>query len=182
LISSGIYIAGWLNSSIHEFFEASAPAFSGGDFALITSIDSNTDLASLSGGAPELMPLLAEARPLGRGLLLPAKRLLEIDSRDQVFFGFDEVWFFPDQRVQPKPESLWLVGPARVDQMTLNKLADWMKANACLLALGDGEGLNFIAKARGVVRHLLGHSNSQPPPSPGADLVFEQEPSGEVSQ
>jgi hypothetical protein len=37
-----------------------------------------------------------------------------------------------------------------------------MSAHSCSLALGDGNGLNFVAKARGLVKYLLGHSLDQP--------------------
>src|SRR5262249_37149147 len=141
---------------------------------LITCLDSNSDLASLFGENPEFQSLFAQARPLGRGLFLPTKRLLEVESCERVFFGFDEVWFFPGERIEPKPESDGLLGPARIDQMTLNKLGAWMTAHSCSLALGDGEGLNFIVKAMGLVRPLLGHSNSQPVPTLRNELVFEE--------
>src|SRR5438876_4354724 len=89
------YIAGWLDSSIHDFFEVFPPTFNSMEYALITCLDSNPDPGSLIEKSPSLKPLTGEAHPLGRGLILPTKRLLEVESYDQVFFGFDEVWFFP---------------------------------------------------------------------------------------
>lgn len=44
----------------------------------------------------------------------------------------------------------------------MDELGDWMKRNSCSLGLGDGEGLNFVVKAHGLTRHLLGHSLNQP--------------------
>ena len=69
--------------------------------------------------------------------------------RDRLFFGFDEIWFFPSDRVAPKPESVWIVGPKRIDQTKLDRLGPWMSDTGCSLALGDGAGLNVIVKARG---------------------------------
>jgi hypothetical protein len=184
LVSYESYVAGWLDSSIHDFFEAFPSTFNSMEYALITSLDSNPDVASLVEKSSELKSLMATARPLGRGLLLPTKRLLEVESCDQVFFGFDEVWFFPGEKVEkvePKPETAWLVGPARIDQKTLNKLGVWMTAHSCSLAFGDGDGLNFIVKAKGLVRHLLGHSIRQPVPTLRSDFVFEEENAGESS-
>jgi hypothetical protein len=37
-----------------------------------------------------------------------------------------------------------------------------MIANGCSMALGDGEGLNILVRARGLVSHLFGHSINQP--------------------
>ena len=57
----------------------------------------------------------------------------------------------------------------------MNKLGKWMLANHCSLALGDGEGLNVIVKAMGLVRYLIGHSQSQSPPTPVHKPVIEME-------
>ena len=37
-----------------------------------------------------------------------------------------------------------------------------MTDNGCSLALGSGEGLNFVVRAHGLVRFLLGYSIEQP--------------------
>jgi hypothetical protein len=175
MVSYEDYVAGWLDSSIHDFLELFAAAPKSMDYALMTCLDSNPDLASLLDASPEFRSLMANARPLGRGLLLPTKELLEAESSDRVFFGFDEVWFFPSEKIEPKPEAVGLVGPARVDQRTLNRLGAWMTGSSCSLGIGDGEGLNFIVKARGLVRYLLGHSNDQAAPALRNDYLFEEE-------
>jgi hypothetical protein len=158
------YVAGWLDSSIHDFLEVLSPNLASTKYALITCLDSNLDPASLREKSPELKSISRETQPLGQGLLLPTELLLQADSRNQLLFGFDELWFFPSKRIEPKPDSAWLVGPARIDQMKLNKLGRWMSRSNCSLALGDGDGLNFIIKAQGLVKYLLGHSIEQPQP------------------
>jgi hypothetical protein len=40
-------------------------------------------------------------------------------------------------------------------------LLNWMGDNSCSLALGGGEGLNFVVRAHGLVRFLLGSSIEQ---------------------
>jgi hypothetical protein len=155
------YVAGWLDSSIHDFLSVFPRTSGKADYALITCLDSNCDPGSLLGNSPELASLAAPAQVLGTGLLLPTEMLLEAESRNRVFFGFDEIWFFPTKQVEPKPDSASLVGPARLSQTKLDKLGKWLSANTCTLALGDGDGLNFIVKARGLVKHLLGHSLGQ---------------------
>lgn len=156
------YIAGWLDSSIHDFLHAMATEEASTRYALITCLDSNFDPASLRGRSPELRSIANKSLTIGAGLLVSTERLLEADARSQIFFGFDELWFFPNQDVEPKPIAPTIVGPGRIDRARFTKLAKWMSRNACSLALGGGEGMNFIVKAHGLVRSLLGHSIEQP--------------------
>jgi hypothetical protein len=165
IVSYKDYVAGWLDSSIHDFLEVLSPNAAGAKYALITCLDSNPAPASLRDKSPELKLLANKLQLLGNGLLLPAELLLGIDPRHRIFFGFDEVWFFPNKNIEPKPPSLSLVGPARVTQARFNKLGKWMADNSCALGLGGGEGLNFAVRAHGLVRSLLGSSIEQPEPA-----------------
>jgi hypothetical protein len=162
IVSYKDYVAGWLDSSIHDFLEVLSPSAAGAKYALITCLDSNPNPASLREKSQELKSIANKLDVLGTGLLLPTKLLLETDSSKRIFFGFDEVWFFPNKSIQPKPPSAFLVGPARLNQARLEKLGKWMADNACSLALGGGEGLNFVVQAHGLVRFLLGSSIEQP--------------------
>src|SRR5262249_35551377 len=143
-------------------------------YALVSRLDSESDIASLLGSSAELGSLADGGRFLGKGLLIPTRRLLEVNSDHRVFFGVDEVWFFPTDRIQPKPELASLVGPHRITQKKMSALGSWMDSNSCSLALGDGVGLNFIIKARGLVRHMLSFSLAQPEPT--SRHAFEEEP------
>jgi hypothetical protein len=118
--------------------------------------------------SPELQPIADIAAVLGTALILPTDHLIEVIAQQPIFFGFDEVWFFPTKRIERKPKLVSLVGPARVDQPRLNKFGKWMFDNHCSMGLGGGEGLNFIVQARGLARNLIGHSIDQPQPSFGA--------------
>ena|SRR5258708_4716723 len=159
------YVAGWLDSSLHDFLEVLSPNAASTKYSLITCLDSNSNPASLCDKSPELKSIASKVQILGSGLLLPTEALLATDARDQIFFGFDEVWFFPSKSIQPKPPSVSLVGPARVNQARFNKLGKWMGDNSCSLALGSGEGLNFVVRAHGLVKFLLGHSIEQREPA-----------------
>jgi hypothetical protein len=79
------------------------------------------------------------------------------------------VWFFPHDKISPKPKIAWLVGPNRIDQTNLNKIGSWITENECSLAMGDGDGLNFIVKAHGLVKYMLAYSMSQPQPVAGGE-------------
>ncbi len=165
MVSYKDYVAGWLDSSVQDFFQVLPGNAESIKYTLITCLDSNLEPRSLLKKSKELRSLAAEARTLGKGLLLPTRLLLQAAPHNRVFFGFDEVWFFPSHNIEPKPRSAWLIGPARIDQSKLDGLGRWMADNSCSLALGDGEGLNFIVRARGLAKHLLGHSVDQPRPN-----------------
>jgi hypothetical protein len=131
-------------------------------FALITCLDSSFNVYSLLDRSPALRPLKNEAKSLGEGLLVPTKRILNVEREHPIFYGFDEVWFFRDAPSHPKPRSITLVGPERIDQKKLAVVVPWLMSNSCSLALGDGVGLNLIAKVQGLVRYLVEHSADQP--------------------
>ena len=155
------YVAGWLGLSLSDLLDGFPRSYERLTYCLIGCIDSNKNPVSLLQISPELEPLRPSARTLGQGLLVPTEALLTACSHSPIFFGFDELWFFPDAPSEPKPEAAWLVGPARVDASTLQTLGPWMTSNSCTLALGSGSGLNFVVKARGVVKYLLGFSRDQ---------------------
>lgn len=162
LVSNRSFVAGWLDSSIHEFLRALPPGGAATKYALITCLDSNPTPAKLRHTSPELRPIAKESAVLGRGLLVRTDALLHAERQQQIFFGFDEIWFFPNKSIQPKPDVASLVGPSRVTQSGLNKLGKWMTANSCSMGLGGGEGLNFIVRAQGLSRFLLGYTIQQP--------------------
>jgi hypothetical protein len=168
------YVAGWLAGSINDFIKVFPKQSRTMEYALISRLDSESDIVSLRRSCKELGFLADNGRFVGKGLLVPTRRLREVNSEHQVFLGFDEVFFFPTDQIQPKPESASLVGPNRVTQRRMNVLGNWLVTSSCSLALGDGVGLNFIVKARGLVRHMLSFSLEQPEPT--LRHSFEQEP------
>jgi hypothetical protein len=167
IVSYKDYVAGWLDSSIHDFLQILAPS-DNAKFALITCVDSNSDPASMRSKSPELKSLGRNIEIVGTSLLMPANVLLQASIESQIFFGFDEIWFFPTRDIQPKPASASIVGPARLTQARLRKIGKWMADNTCALGLGGGDGLNFVVPARGLPRFLLGCSIEQPE----SDLVL----------
>lgn len=159
-------VTGWLESSVHDFLEQFPFGSADTAFALITCLDSNPSPAELlETSPPSLRAILRRAKPLHGGLLLRSNALKAPRALDELFVGFDEVWFFPTNDVEPKPKSVFIVGPDRIDKNALNKLRIWMRRNNCSLGLGDGCGLNVIVKADGIARNIIAHSMSQPVPS-----------------
>jgi hypothetical protein len=164
MISDRGYTAGWFDSSIHDFLKEMSRPFANMQVALITCLDSSTDLSPLIARSPGLKRLGPHFKPLGKGLLVSTKRLLDIEKSERIFFGFDEVWFFPKEPREPKPDAVCLVGPGRIDQESLRLALPWMSLTSCSIGLGDGIGLNVMAKAHGLARYLVAHSVNQPAP------------------
>lgn len=162
MISYKDYIAGWLNMSMSDFLNVFPVTSEKLKYSLITCVDSNTNPVSLLQSSRELKLLSQTASRLGQGVCVPTKSLLEVRREGPIFYGFDELWFFPSKPSQPKPDTAWLVGPERIKDQTLGHLGSWMNQNSCSLALGGGTGLNFVIKARGLVKYLIGFSIEQP--------------------
>jgi hypothetical protein len=149
------YTFGFLEGNIHDFLLAIDRPPAGMKYALITTLDSCSDVARLLKTSEALTPLRDKASVVGAGLLLSTRHLLRAEQERRIFYGFDEVWFMPRQIIRPKPPDLTLVGPGRPSEATIASRADWLKASGCSLALGDGTGLNFVVKASGPSKLLL---------------------------
>lgn len=162
MITHKTYVAGWLNMTIADVLNNFPRTYKRLEYALITCIDSNKKPASIFEISPELNKLKGVAMPLGQGLILKTSHLLSANKRHAIFYGFDEVWFFPNMVRVEKPDTSWIVGPSRVDAQTFKELGTWMTETSCSLAIGGGAGLNFILKANGLVRHIVGLSVEQP--------------------
>lgn len=159
------YVAGWLNSTISDFLGELSSDVGPAKHALITCLDSNPCPALLLTDNADLRAAMDGATTLDKCLLVPLKRLREAALRDQLFYGFDEIWFFSTDAIKPKPPTASIVGPNRIDREAIEELGQWMVANDCLLGLGDGAGLNIIAKAEGLAKSIIGHSLTQSEPA-----------------
>lgn len=120
---------------------------------------------------------MGNAKTVKNAVLIPSRLFERPDIRDALFGGFDEIWFFPSERVKPKPRAGSIVGPNRIEQSKLDLLGPWMAANGCSIGLGDGNGLNLILKARGFAREVVAKSLEQPAPlsEPHASWVQDEE-------
>ena len=106
IVSYQGYVAGWLNSSMDDFLGVLAPNAASTKYVLIYPSRQQSGRGFVTRQkARKLKSLVKESQIVRRGLLLPTQILLETDSRNQVFFGFDEVWFFPNKSVGQKPDS-----------------------------------------------------------------------------
>lgn len=158
------YVAGWLNGTISDFLSEFPRGFEAVKYVLITCLDSDPAPALMLKNNTELGAAIGGATAVQNGLLVPYKSLQKASLRDQLFAGFDEIWFFPSDDVKPKPRTASIVGPHRIDRATIEELGEWLVVNDCLLGLGDGVGVNIIVKADGIAGRVIGHSLAQPEP------------------
>lgn len=154
MINGSEYVAGWLDSSIHHFLRDVAVPPPSMAYALMTCLDSSQDVPALLKTSAALKNL-EHAKTIGKGLLVKTSQLLSAERRQRLFFGFDEVWFFPHASISVKPKSVLLHGPQASAHEPPPKMVAWLIKNRCSLGLGDGTGLNFVAKLHGVAKYLV---------------------------
>jgi hypothetical protein len=136
---------GWLNTSIGTLLENQDAMFAVYAYALITRVDSATDLRQVL-TSRAIIERYPACRYLGAGLVIPAGALPEVGKEFNLFNGFDEAWWFTLEPELPKPDEVFLVAPLdlRADAVC-EQLRDWMRVSGCELGLGDGIGLNYVA-------------------------------------
>jgi hypothetical protein len=105
LVSYDHYVAGWLDSSVRDFFDVLRPARSLDSlkYSLITCLDSDPEPAALLNKNAVPGPAAANARLVGRGLLLPTKHLLENDCYTEFFSDSTKSGFFRATRSGRNP-------------------------------------------------------------------------------
>jgi len=146
---------GWIDTTIHDFLATIEEPPSGMTYALVTSLDSTIELAAFVAHNPSHILFQRDYRLIGDGLLLKTRSLLAADREHRLFFGFDEIWFFPSNEIEPKPDNLIIVGPEKVEPSELESHLEWLEKSKCSLGLGDGTGMNFCLKVRGVAKHIV---------------------------
>ena len=149
------YVAGWIDTTIHDFLSDIDEPSSSMSYVLVTCLDSCFDVASLLKRSESLAGLSKQYQQIGSGVLLTIRQLLAAERRTRIFFGFDEIWFFPHPPNRPKPHEIVITGPNRINDPVPDRLTGWMQTSGCSLGLGDGTGMNFCARLRGVARHLV---------------------------
>jgi hypothetical protein len=141
------YMILWIDKSIHDFLLALRPSPSK-EYALITCLDSDPDVESLVRTSKHLDYIRTKARPVGKGLMLPTRKLLDAERQGRIFFGFDEVWFSAKPITLPKPSGLVITGPDRPSAELIGKNKHWLDSTGCTLGLGDGTGMNCCLRVR----------------------------------
>ena len=149
------YQIGRIDTTVHDFMSKIDEPPSTMAYVLITCLDSNFDVSPLLERSEPLKPLRGKCQRVGQGILLTTRQLLTAARHNRIFFGFDEVWFFPTPAITPKPEDLVITGLSTIDPGEIEGYREWMLMNDCSLGLGDGAGMNFCMKVRGVARYIV---------------------------
>lgn len=149
------FIVGWIDTSVHDFLASLGPPAKDMAFAFITCVDSSFDMPSVLSHSKHLLPIQQQCNLLQGGICVPTQFLVEQDRIGRLFTGFDELWLLAEPPVSPKPGSLIITGPYRISDAALQLANPWMRQNKCALALGDGTGLNYIAKLSGVAKTII---------------------------
>jgi hypothetical protein len=139
---------GHLESSIAEMLHGETCITRDSSVVLITCLDSVHDLAASAIGT-EVLKRFPDCRVLGSGLLLPGALVRHVHGAQGLFSGFDELWCFNRAPCTGPPEQISVRPPPDFgSEAPSPDVLAWMHANACALALGDGFGLNFVARDR----------------------------------
>jgi hypothetical protein len=138
--------------SIATIVEEHGQVFSRSNCVLIGCIDSHPN--------PNLMPFARkffeeDDTPLSeQPFVLSGSQFARLTSNYNLFTGFDEIWLASVVPTLMRPEEASLVAPVNLDFEMPGAIAEWMAASQCVLGLGDGWGVNFVATNRDVVAEL----------------------------
>lgn len=93
------FVSGWVDCSIHPFLQGIDRLPSRMKWTIISCLDSCPDVCSLVQKSQHLSKLKGGYKPLGQAIVVKTQTLLQVNRRDRIFFGSDEIWFM----AQPAP-------------------------------------------------------------------------------
>ena len=154
---SNTILAGCCPSNIRSVLAENPELITHYPAILITCIDSQPDLWSTT-TFNQMRPRESDLLRLGNGAMVPGHRLAQLGRIYNLFNGFDELWCFHQAPATPKPDALTIVSPPELGPDNVPPLLfPWMRASACILALGDGTTLNFATTQPMIARWLREH-------------------------
>jgi hypothetical protein len=112
--------------------------------ALVTVVDSSSDVRGIASLAPPLEEMATSYRYVEQALAIPVTVLLRLTHDYDFFQGFDEVWLCDDVPSIVKPTELRLTSDVRLGSEPPPGAAEWMQLCGCVAGLGDGIGLNYV--------------------------------------
>lgn len=133
---------GHIQSSVGEVVLNFARALQQERFVLITSVDSQHNLKA----CVDVCALDPSAIYIEGGMLTSPQVLVRA-AEAGTLNGFDEVWVVSKRPASRPSAAAILVCPRDLDRDDAEQAVDWFEANGGVLAIGDGDGLNFIANS-----------------------------------
>ena len=155
MVAKKEYMAGFVWTTINNFLDDLDEPSPSMSYALVTYLDSNPDVSSVFRDNESLVRYQSIMTPIGPGALFSTHKLVDANRRQRIFFGFDEIWFSPDENVTEKPRSFVITRPNSIDPQEISDHGPWLNQNRCSLGLGDGEGMNYCLKVQGVARSIV---------------------------
>ncbi len=132
------------------------------EYAIISCIDSNPypllDELAFKGVPKESIIQLPGNE---RGIMTDGNTVADLAFNNELFNGFDEIWFFhkqpilsPLDEVQILSQS-WLTDKALISERTdVQRVLDWCLKTGAVLGISDGVGLNYITVDEEVAKTL----------------------------
>jgi hypothetical protein len=177
------YIPGWIDTSIHDFLLDITEISSGMSYTIIACLDSCSEVSSMVKKSKHFQSVINNYSSIGNSLLVKTKDLVNIESENRIFFGFDEIWFIPQKSfvlrnsengtniidhnlvqlqnqqidLMDSSTALTLVSPHKLESTSIQKLVDLMRLFNLSCILGDGVGMNYLLKKsqQTLMSHLL---------------------------
>jgi hypothetical protein len=142
-----IYSSGWLQDSICSLIQSRWEVFDELPYALVTCINGSHDLKSMI-AVRKMVESEDSCSFLGGSLLVGDGRLLAVAQKYSLLSHFDEIWFYEERPALDKPSEFWIISPLNLSKdVPPEGLLEWFNASRCILGLGGGMGVNYVASA-----------------------------------
>lgn len=164
------YYYGWIDSGIPEILDILQDDLPRNSYMMITELDSDRKPADGFVYKKLMQNAGLQIEKISRAFSLPVQNISNLqDSFDNLFPGFDEVWFFTGPELSVPPMEISIVSTVHlrtpnVDAIERNKdlknshdvatIIAWMSKSKCYLGMGDGIGLNYITDRKDLATRI----------------------------
>jgi hypothetical protein len=141
------------DASVRGMVDAFPEVFAATPYVLVSRLDSG-DPSHLSEPVRDRLLLSASTTVSLVPLLMTGEQFIDWAAAATPFTWFDEIWVFDavplPSRLRPSALAGTERGARRGDPVTVA----WMRETACVLGVGDGLGLAFVATDRTLLERL----------------------------
>lgn len=137
------YLSGWLPAvTIHELVQEHRTLFQSAPFVLVSMLDSSEEISTI---VDRLDPARVVERVSDNPFVTSGAAFAQLATEYRLLTGFDEIWVCREPPPAAPPVEASLVGPEQLTAGAPGVVTSWMEASSCVLGLGDGTGLNYVA-------------------------------------
>lgn len=152
MTDSGLLAGRLSDMGLGEFVMNHSSVFRSLPYVIVSAVDSETRTAAMPWAQERIGRESSWAKALSP-LVISGTDLVDA-ARESVFNGFDEIWVVPVVSKLLPPDEASLVAPRRLDDGVPDGVASWMRDSGAQLGLGDGDGLNYVARDLGLAIRL----------------------------